>query len=1055
MHELLEIGVSELSETGLTVRWQSVPGADAYRVLWSDSLADTREYKAFAPVGETRFRFARSTHVPYTLKVQALDEKGEILAESGTVRTPVCRAMRPQLEPLGRGLVAVCTSDGVFLSWRLLRDEVNGWTETGLSGADFIVYKNGEKLTAVTDRTSWRDGSGTPDDEYAVAAVYAGSEQPPCAPVRPWRQNYIDLPLQRPADGVTPAGEAFSYRANDMSVGDVDGDGEYEFIVKWDPTNSKDVSERGYTGRCILECYRLDGTLLWRLDMGPNIRAGAHYTQFMVYDFNGDGAAEMAVKTAPGTKMTRFAPDGTVLGSEYVTMPRADLDAGYSHEDNYVCTAADYRENLIRIFMGWAEREEVKSGAWPQTLEECWGIPVRYAYPLSQEDAASLAEYFIKEWAPARSSRNRLDEFEGFIFKGPEYLTMFSGMGRELDTIPYKPAREDDGLIWGDYECPRIEPCNRVDRFLAGVAYLDGERPYLLMCRGYYTRACAVAYDFFENKFHEVWCADSGFVPMKNPFLRTPEFFTTDGTDPVYSRFAGQGNHSLSTADVDGDGCMELIYGAAALDQDGSLLYSSSDRLPDGREAKLGHGDAMHVAKIDPDRPGLQIFNVFEDGKFAPFGYAMRDAETGKAFFGEYAEDDLGRCMVGDIAGGVRGLQVWVKRVLDCKGRPLDLSAPSTNMRVYWAGDLTTQFTDGPDYLGEHAKGLQTGRVCDPRRGVLLNPEGTLTNNGTKGNPCLVADIFGDWREELLLRLADSSAIRIFTSTEDAPHKLFTLMQDPQYRCGVAWQNNCYNQPVYPSFYYASDMDFAAVLPVQTARPTLFLAGDSLMQSYDETETPRGWGQALAERADGARLARVERRAGCEYPQERRYILPELIIDNCAIGGRSSRSFAEQGRLDDVAAHLACGDYLLVQFGRNDADESRPERFVPLDAFALWLQKYVDAAKNAGALPVLVTPLPRLDENGHAVDDLAAYSDAMRALAQKENVPCFELGAAVLAACEKRGDAFFMPDGVHLTAAGAAGVAGAFARLLRESGEPRLAYLRTVFGAKGRGLRIK
>lgn len=121
----------------------------------------------------------------------------------------------------------------------------------------------------------------------------------------------------------------------------------------------------------------------------------------------------------------------------------------------------------------------------------------------------------------------------------------------------------------------------------------------------------------------------------------------------------------------------------------------------------------------------------------------------------------------------------------------------------------------------------------------MLMPSGTATNNGTKGNPCLVADIFGDFREELLLRLEDDSAIRIYTSTDLTHHKLFTLLHDPQYRCGVAWQNNCYNQPGYPSFYYASDMDFANVLPQLRARPTVYLAADSTVQSYTEAEAPR------------------------------------------------------------------------------------------------------------------------------------------------------------------------------------------------------------------------
>ena len=200
-------------------------------------------------------------------------------------------------------------------------------------------------------------------------------------------------------------------------------------------------------------------------------------------------------------------------------------------------------------------------------------------------------------YAPSRSPKNELRKFEGFIYEGPEYLTMFGGDGSELDTIPFRYPREDDGLMWGDYAFKRIEPCNRVDRFLSGVAYLDGERPYLIICRGYYTRMTMTAYDFFTGKHREYFTIDSGYVPMSNPF-NDGNAHDLSGTDPVYGCLCGQGNHSLSTADVDGDGCQEIIYGAAVIDHDGSVLYSSRGIRPDGVEAKFGHGDAMHVTGL-------------------------------------------------------------------------------------------------------------------------------------------------------------------------------------------------------------------------------------------------------------------------------------------------------------------------------------------------------------------------------------------------------------------------------------------------------------------------
>lgn len=804
----IQLNLEKLEDAQLSVQWRTEDDIDCiYRLYWADRYSKTMEYKCVYEGTDTCFTLKKATHIPHYLKAEAWKD-GKKLGESELLKTPVKKVWKEQLEKLNRGLIAIATKEGVFLGWRMLLEEVSGYTATGMSGTDYVVYKNGVRLALVTDSTNYIDREGTLQDTYSVAAVSSdGTEAAACKAVSVNPNEYIEIPMQVPEGGVTPAGEAYTYSANDMSVGDADGDGEYEFFVKWDPSNSHDVSGKGYTGKCFIDCYKLSGRLLWRLDMGVNIRAGAHYTQFMVYDFDGDGKAEMSVKTAPGTCMTVYNEEGGVQSRKFITLPEADAASGVTHEDNYVCSAADYYEHIVKLFQGWHELEEVKSGQWPATLEECFQIEKRYDYPLKAQDAAALADYFIDVYAPARSPKNELRKFEGFIYEGPEYLTMFGGDGEELETIPFPHPREDDGLRWGDYALRRIEPCNRVDRFLSGVAYLDGERPYLIICRGYYTRTTIVAYDFFERKHRVRFDIDSGHVQMNNPFWAEPH--EAEGADPVYGCLAGQGNHSLSTADVDGDGCQEIIYGAAVIDHDGSVLYSSRGKLPDGRDAKFGHGDAMHVAVIDPDRPGFQIFNVFEGAKAAPYGWALRDAETGEPFFGEYAETDLGRCMIGDVNPDVRGLCVWVKEMYDCKGNKLPDKVLGTNQSIRFAADLSTQITDGVDYIHEKHCGV----VNDNTHGILLKPEGTLTNNGTKGNPCLVADIFGDFREELLLRTEDSSAIRIYTSLEMTAHKLFTLMHDTMYRTGIAWQNNCYNQPCYTKFYYASDMDFSQVLP--------------------------------------------------------------------------------------------------------------------------------------------------------------------------------------------------------------------------------------------------
>jgi len=705
---------------------------------------------------------------------------------------------------LGRGVVAATTDDGVFISWRLLGSETTGHTDEGMTGADFALYRDGAKIATVADSTNYLDPGGSAASEYAVAAIVNGVELERSPAVTPWGGQYASIPLQKPEGGrmppgvLHPEGELYTYSANDMSVADVDGDGEYEYVVKWYPSNAKDVSQRGYTGSTIIDTYEADGTLLHRIDLGKNIRSGAHYTQFMVEDFDGDGKAEIMVKTAPGTTVTT---QGTTTP---ITLPERDIAAGVTHDDDYRLSAADYADHLAGIFQGWTDREEVRSGQWPATIEAALGIEDGYDYPLSEADATALADYFIDTWAVQRSGNNKLREFEGFIVDGPEYLTVFDGeTGAELDTVDYTPARGDDGLLWGDYAMGRIEPGNRVDRFLAGVANLDGHSTSAIFARGYYTRAVIAAYDWDGADLTTRWVADSGHVPMSNPFNDGPHGGV--GTDPELGTLAGQGFHSLSASDVDGDGKQEIVYGSATVDDDGSLLYSSFDELPPqsadpGAVAKLGHGDAMHVTDILPDRPGLEIFTVHEGAAWAPYGWALRDAATGEVLDGAYSGRDTGRGMIGDINPDHPGLEYW-------PGPDFGGYSAGTNMSIRWSGDMTTQLVSG----GEGSP----VSIQDGRGNVILDVPGTSTNNSTKGNPSLVADVFGDWREELLVRDVDSSEIRIYTSTEITDRKLTTLMHDPQYRVEVARQNTAYNQPSYTSYMLASDIDYADV-PVYT-----------------------------------------------------------------------------------------------------------------------------------------------------------------------------------------------------------------------------------------------
>jgi autotransporter-associated beta strand protein len=594
-----------------------------------------------------------------------------------------------QMDNLGRGVVALRTnSTSVYVGWRLLG--------TDPDGIGFNLYRmtNGGtpvkvNSSLITNSCNYVDAGATlsASNYWYVRPVTSGVEWaasaafllPSNAPVQP----YLSVPLQIPPGGTSPGGTAYTYRANDCSAGDLDGDGEYEFIVKWDPTNSKDNSQSNFTGNVYLDAYKLNGTRLWRIDLGINIRAGAHYTQFMVYDLDGDGKAEIACKTAPGTI------DGQ---TNNVIMPGDNPNA-------------DYRN----------------------------------------------------PW--------------GYILSGPEYLTIFNGQtGAALVTTNYWPPRGNVGS-WGD------SYGNRVDRFLACVAYLDGVRPSLVMCRGYYTRAVLAAWDWRNGQLTQRWVFD-----------------TTNG----YSGYEGQGNHNLSVGDADGDGKDEIVYGACAIDDNGKGLYTTG----------LGHGDAMHLSDLDPGHPGLEVWDVHETASSAGGG-EYRAAGTGELLFGYTGTGDTGRGLASPIDGTHIGYLLWssvTDGTYDTTGAKFSSGKGSVNFAIWWDADVARELLDGSNNDGGSTGSPHIDKWTGSGTTTLLSASGCYVNNSTKANPCLTADILGDWREEAIFRTADSSALRIYLSTAVATNRFYTLMHDPQYRLAIAWQNVAYNQPPHPGFYLGPGM---------------------------------------------------------------------------------------------------------------------------------------------------------------------------------------------------------------------------------------------------------
>ena len=624
------------------------------------------------------------------------------------------------MEKLDRGTVAVKTNDGVYLSWRLLGTE-------SLTNQAFDIYRDSEKIytTGEHDATCYTDSKGTADNKYTV--VPKGEAIDKTEAVDVWTTNttykgrsvaYKDIAFKVPDGGKTPTDEEYTYTANDMSVGDLDGDGEYEYIVKWDPSNSKDNSVKGYTGKVYLDAYELDGTLLWRIDLGVNIRAGAHYTQYMVYDFDGDGKSEVILKTALGSK------DGE---GNYVSKAGKNITKG---DD-----AKDYR-NSSGLLMG-------KDG-------------------------------------------------------GPEYLTVFNGeTGAAMQTVDFDPPRSIlTSSKWGD------SYANRSERYLAAVAYLDGVHPSVVMTRGYYTYVYAAAYTWDGTDLKEQWLSTNTPTEKNGGTGCTVKYADGTSKNNTNKTLYAQGAHSVSVADVDNDGYDEIIFGSAVLDHDGTVLTY------DGR----GHGDAEHVSDFDNDGK-QEIFMAHEAGKHNDdiIPYAVDIKRYNGDIMLQAAKGDIGRGIMDNVdddyalSSGNLSLfwSVAADGIYNQAGEKVG-NIPNTNgsnmenFAVYWDGDLGRELLDG-NKLVKYSIKSGTERIYYNSKNSTL--PGSI-NNSTKSNACLTADLFGDWREEIVLRYGDG--VRIYFSTIPTDYRLTTLMHDSQYRCAIAWQNVGYNQSPHTSYYIGS-----------------------------------------------------------------------------------------------------------------------------------------------------------------------------------------------------------------------------------------------------------
>ena len=592
---------------------------------------------------------------------------------------------------LDRGLVAVPSNSGSgnLVSWRVFGEEYYDVT--------YNLYCDGTQIAKNLSASNYTHTNGTATSKYQVAAVVRGTEQAKCDVVTRWNNGMLTIPVQK-ITGRDGTDVTSNYSLNDISLGDLDGDGIVEFIVKRPCSRAADVSQKNCFH--VLDCYDHKGKRLWWIDLGPNMLAGAdEQWDCVCYDWDGDGKAEVLLRI----------------------------------QDNAYIHYADGTQELIgsaSVDTRWDGVEYTSSGnEYLLYLEGATGRP----YSIGPTSHPHYADY------------------------------------------PLTRGQDSD---WGSGIVG-----HRSTKHYFGAPFLDGRHASIFLGRGCYTMHKFAAYDVdpATHKLTRRWYWENN----------------------VGGAWFGQGYHNFAIGDVDWDGRDEIIFGSMIIDDNGKGLSTTG----------LGHGDAQHCADLDPYRRYEEQFACNESQPAMNY----RNAVTSQFYYRHKADGDDGRALCANFTNtypGSVGRSVstgWISTVADKVVTELGgdnfIGWGDLNQRIYWDGDLLDEYFDSPGTEGY-------GAIYKPSEagGGRWNFPDSKCNNWTKNNPGAIADIFGDWREELVMRRGDNTAILVYSTGISTKYRIPTLWHDHQYRNAMVWQSMGYNQPPHKS-YFLGELEGITVAP--------------------------------------------------------------------------------------------------------------------------------------------------------------------------------------------------------------------------------------------------